>query len=92
MLGVILLVGIGTIGVLIGLAMGGNRAGYWNEGEALVANALSQLSIPHHLINNVTLPLENGTTQIPTFCSSGNAWEKADRILGAEIPTEAQRH
>ena len=35
-----------------------------NIGEALVANALSRLTIPQVLINNVTLPAVNGTTQI----------------------------
>jgi len=35
-----------------------------NLGEALVANTLENLRCLHVLINNVTLPVENGSTQI----------------------------
>jgi restriction system protein len=47
-------------GVLIGRLVPVRR----NLGEALVAEALSGLMRPHVLLNNVTLPTADGTTQI----------------------------
>jgi hypothetical protein len=43
-----------------------------NMGEALVVNTLAQLSCPHVLINNVTLPTESGTTQIDHILITGS--------------------
>ena len=63
MLGFLILLA-GAVGLLIGFAAGRFLLLNRNEGEALVASTLSQLSVPHVLINNVTLPLEQGTTQI----------------------------
>jgi hypothetical protein len=59
-IGIILLfVGL-TLGVLVGQQLVFRK----NIGEALVANRLERLMGLHVLINNVTLPIENGTTQI----------------------------
>ena len=52
------------IGLAIGTAAGRHLLLKRNMGEALVANTLDKLHCLHVLINNVTLPTENGTTQI----------------------------
>jgi len=52
------------IGLIIGVAAGRQLLLRQNMGEALVANQLANLNCLHVLINNVTLPTENGTTQI----------------------------
>ena len=52
------------IGVAIGATAGRQLLLKRNMGEALVANTLSKLNCLHVLINNVTLPTENGTTQV----------------------------
>jgi len=52
------------IGLLIGLFVGQQWIYSKNLGEALVANRLEQLRGLHVLVNNVTLPTEDGTTQI----------------------------
>jgi restriction system protein len=71
----ILLVGILVVasvcfatGIIVGRFILVNR----NMGEALVAKALAQLSCPHVLINNVTLPTECGTTQIDHILVTGS--------------------
>jgi hypothetical protein len=52
------------VGLIIGTFVGRQLLLNKNMGEALVANTLSNLNCLHVLINNVTLPTENGTTQI----------------------------
>lgn len=54
----------GFVGLGIGFAAGRLLLLRSNRGEALVANTLSRLSRPHLLLNNVTLPTAEGTTQI----------------------------
>lgn len=53
-----------VVGLVVGFFAGRFLLVNRNIGEALVANTLSRLTIPHVLINNVTLPVVNGTTQI----------------------------
>jgi hypothetical protein len=55
---------VGMVCFAIGIAIGRFILVNHNTGEALVANVLAQLTCPHVLINNVTLPTERGTTQI----------------------------
>jgi hypothetical protein len=52
------------VGLIIGTIVGRQLLLRHNLGEALVANTLERLNGLHVLINNVTLPTENGTTQI----------------------------
>jgi len=52
------------VGLIIGVVVGRQLLLNRNMGEALVANRLANLKGLHALINNVTLPTENGTTQI----------------------------
>jgi len=52
------------VGLIIGAALGHQFLLRQNIGEALVASKLSNLNGLHVLFNNVTLPTENGTTQI----------------------------
>ena len=63
MLGVLVLL-VGVVALAVGFFAGRFALVNRNLGEALVANALSHLTIPHVLINNITLQVENGTTQI----------------------------
>jgi hypothetical protein len=51
-------------GFFVGVLAGQQFAIRKNIGEALVANRLERLNGLHVLINNVTFPIENGTTQI----------------------------
>jgi len=52
------------VGLVVGVLVGQQLAIRKNIGEAIVANRLAGLNGLHVLINNVTLPTENGTTQI----------------------------
>jgi hypothetical protein len=52
------------VGIGIGTFAGRQIAQRKNLGEAMVAETLEQLQGMHYLINNVTLPIEGGTTQI----------------------------
>lgn len=54
----------GAVGLVVGFLAGRSFLMNRNMGEALLANALSRLTFSHVLINNVTLPTVNGTTQI----------------------------
>jgi hypothetical protein len=60
----ILTVFAGLVGLAIGFAAGRFLLIRGNRGEALVASMLSRLSRSHLLLNNVTLPTAEGTTQI----------------------------
>lgn len=56
-----------ALGLLAGLVAGGTRANVrQNKGEAAVSRALSGLTMgpAYHLLNNVTIPYLDGTTQI----------------------------
>jgi hypothetical protein len=51
--------------LVLGIAIGRRLLIYQSTGEALVANTIdTNLPQPHTLINNVTLPTEDGSTQI----------------------------
>src|SRR6266436_2233893 len=52
------------VGLIIGTSLGHQLLLKQNMGEALLANKLANLNGLHVLLNNVTLPTENGTTQI----------------------------
>jgi hypothetical protein len=52
------------IGLIIGVVVGRRLLLNRNMGEAMVANRLANFNGLHALINNVTIPTENGTTQI----------------------------
>jgi hypothetical protein len=52
------------VGLMVGAAVRGQFQRRQNIGEAMVANTLERLSGLHVLLNNVTLPTDNGTTQI----------------------------
>ena len=52
------------VGLIIGVVLGRQFLLNRNLGEAMVANRLANLNGLHALINNVTLPTEDGTTQI----------------------------
>jgi len=57
------------LAVLVGIGIGAGAAQQWqhrkNIGEAMVANAIDgYFARPHLLLNNVTLPTAEGTTQI----------------------------
>jgi len=54
----------GVAGLLIGFVIGRLLLVAVNRGEALVAETLARLDRPHVLLNNVTLPNGDGTTQI----------------------------
>jgi hypothetical protein len=51
-------------GLVIGVVVKQRLQQSRNLGEARVINLLANLRCPHVLINNITLPAENGTTQI----------------------------
>lgn len=52
------------VGLILGFRAGRALLVNANRGEALVAETLSRLERPHVLLNNVTLPTGDGTTQI----------------------------
>jgi hypothetical protein len=54
----------GVVSLIIGVVAGRQLLILQNRGEALVANNLANLNRPHLLLNNVTLPTEDGTTQV----------------------------
>jgi hypothetical protein len=66
----LLLVGfVGLVGLVIGFAMGRGQSAspsFQNQGEArLVHEVLSQFAAPDfHLMNHITLEVQDGTTQI----------------------------
>jgi hypothetical protein len=55
----------GDCAFVVGIVVGRRLVVYQSAGEALVANAIEEgLPGPFVLLNNVTLPTEDGTTQI----------------------------
>jgi restriction system protein len=62
---VILAAIIFVIGLVLGIAIGRQVVIHQSMGEAMVANLISsQISQPHVLLNNVTVPTPEATTQI----------------------------
>jgi len=60
----------GSVGLIIGMGAGRRLLIIQNRGEALVTNTLAELTCPHALLNNVTLPTEDGTTQVDHILNS----------------------